>query len=109
MKNHLFLVCLLSTFSFDSYCIASESEPKNVWFECVIDSDCVKVDYECAGNVVNKKYERAANLFYGNLNAISNCFRPAPTQEMKKIPYKVFCEKKKCHSQGLSPKSPGFS
>ena len=88
---------------------AGDVKPTNDWFKCDSDKDCIEIEYTCAGGVVNVSFAKQAAEFYQLENARKNCVRPKPTDAQKKIPFKVFCEMKKCRVQGINPKGPGFS
>jgi hypothetical protein len=81
----------------------------NLWSECSKDEDCVEIDFYCAGGIVNKKFQKEAHQYYSDKNKVLDCMRKDPTEEEKKIPYKLFCEKKKCNKQGFNKVKPGFS
>jgi hypothetical protein len=89
--------------------IADELNPNDSWFQCQKDNECIHINYYCAGGVVNKTFAKIAKDYYELENARSNCTQRKPTEAQKKIPYKVFCEKKKCATQGVNPKELGFS
>lgn len=88
---------------------ADAAKINNKWFQCKADNECVEVSFLCTGGVVNKSYAKEANKYYSDLNAVMNCIRNPVTEEQKKIPYRVFCKNKKCQSEGINPRAPGFS
>ena len=106
MNRLIFISCIFFTGIFVG---AEELGPPNEWFQCKVDSDCIEIEFYCAGGIVNIAFAKEAQKYYANLNARSKCFNPPLTESEKKIPYKVFCEKKKCQVQGKNPKGPGFS
>ncbi|MBC7714272.1 MAG: hypothetical protein H7177_13090 [Rhizobacter sp.] len=104
-KNFLGIIIFLITLTV----FAEELKPNDSWFQCQKDSECINIDYNCAGNVVNTAFAKIAKDYYELENARSNCIRQEPTEAQKKIPYKVFCKSNKCGVQGINPKKPGFS
>ena len=100
---------VLILFILVSTSFAEEIRPNDSWFNCKSSADCVDIDYDCAGGVVNKSFVKAAKEYYQLMNARANCIRVQPSEAEKKIPYKIFCEKNKCGKQGINPKTPGFS
>ncbi len=89
--------------------ITSELKPTDLWFSCHKDSDCIHIDYNCAGAVVNKDFERIANEYYKTENSRLNCERKEPSPAELKVPYKILCLENKCSIQGIKRKRPGFS
>lgn len=98
------LMIVLQSFS----SLANSSEEKPEWFTCQADSDCVDINYTCAGAVVNKKFLEDATKYYQHKNAITNCETSSSGNKSKPVPFKVFCEKATCKKQGKNPKL-GFS
>lgn len=81
----------------------------SLWSECIKDEECIEIDFYCAGGIVNKKFQKVAHQYYSDKNKVLDCMRKEPSEEEKKIPYKLFCEKKKCQKQGFNKVKPGFS
>lgn len=77
------------------------------WFACDRDEDCVDISFHCAGGVVNKTFAKAAADYYKLQNARANCM-VSPKKSGPEIPFKTFCQEKKCGKQGQNPKL-GFS
>ena len=82
------------------------NEEKPEWFQCQNDKECVDIAYPCSGHAVNKKFAKEANEFYRQQNAVRECAVKVPSKNLP--PFKVFCKKSKCESQGRNPKI-GFS
>lgn len=77
------------------------------WFKCQKNEDCVDISYPCAGETVNKTYQKEANEYYRGENAVRDCAF-SPLEDTKLPPFKVFCKEHKCGKQGKNPKV-GFS
>ena len=91
-----------------SFAVADEKKENPEWFVCSKDSDCVDINYSCAGAVVNRKFAEEANSHYRYINSVSECFMKPTEKNPKTPPFKVFCKQKKCQKQGMNPKI-GFS
>lgn len=76
-------------------------QPSEEWFRCAKSTDCVHIDFECAGGVVNKAFEKAAEEYYRNQSDISTCMRMKPSDAELKVPYRVLCVKHKCVHYGV--------
>ena len=109
------LVCLLSMAG--PVFGAEPPGPVKEWFRCEADSDCVHIQYTCAGAAVNRAFAKPADEYFALENARTECVGPDWRERHKgtlpsdraEVPYKVYCEARQCKVQGISPKKPGFS
>ena len=73
------------------------------WFVCEKAGDCIDIRFACAGNVVNKKFQKDAETFYRQQAMTMNCAEgSAPTSKQPRPV--VSCEKKICRISESSPK-----
>lgn len=73
---------------------AETHEPSPQWFKCTADADCINLEFDCAGGVINKKFMEAASAYYRQQAMVMNCAAAAKDESAPAL--RAVCTRGKC-------------